>query len=138
MRQLKDDRLSRISVLLLEDEADIRDMLTTVVEERGASVAAYGTVPDALEALNYLTPDVIVSDIGLPEYNGYVFIGRVRAMNDFNKRNLPAIALTAFATSTDRDTVLTCGFQSYLSKPFRPDDLVQAILNLVGRKRDTP
>jgi CheY-like chemotaxis protein len=93
-------------------------------------------VPEALDTLNRMTPHVLVIDIGLPEYNGYALIGRIRAMDDLNKRNVPAIALTAFATTTDRDTALTSGFQMFLTKPFDTDHLIDAVAQVIGFRRD--
>ena len=82
-----------------------------------------------------MTPDVLLVDIGLPEYNGYVFIGRVRALADPRKRSVPAIALTAYSSTTDRDTVLTSGFQTYMAKPFDIGTLVEAIADAASSQK---
>ena len=129
-------KLAGISVLVVEDDTDSRELSIVLLEEAGATVTACGTVPETLDALNGLSPDALVVDIGLPEYNGYAFIGRVRALDDPNKRNLPAIALTAFATATDRDIALRSGFQAFLTKPYDANELIETIANAVaaGRK----
>src|SRR5262245_36157646 len=92
-------RLDGIKVLLLEDTRDLLELTTFVLEQEGASVIAVDSVIAALQAFSAERPDVLVVDIGLPIYSGYVFIDRVR-MCDVKT---PAIALTAYATSTDRD-----------------------------------
>ena len=127
MTQKHDGKLSGISVLVVEDDQDTRDLLGLLLTNKGATVTSAETVPKALDTLNRMTPDVLLVDIGLPEYNGYVFIGRVRSLDDPRKRSVPAIALTAYSSTTDRDTVLTSGFQRYIAKPFDLGVLVGAI-----------
>ena len=131
----KGGRLSGMSVLLVEDDADARELVTMLLESDGATVAPFETGPAALDAMNQLMPDALIVDIGLPEYNGYAFIGRVRKLDDPNKRNLPAIALTAFGTTTDRDTALTSGFQTFVTKPFDADKLVETIADVISQRR---
>jgi CheY-like chemotaxis protein len=132
---LKGRRLSGMSVLLVEDDQDARELVTMLLENDGATVAPFETAPVALDAMNHLMPDALIVDIGLPEYNGYAFIGRVRKLDDPHKRNIPAIALTAFGTTTDRDTALTSGFQTFVTKPFDADKLVETIASVVSQKR---
>ena len=76
---------------------------------------------------------VIVADIGMPEYNGYTLIGRVRARDRERGNIIPAIALTAFATAIDRDTVLSAGFQVHMPKPFEPNQLISVISELAAK-----
>ena len=128
--------LSGVSVLVVEDDPDMQELVGTIFEIAGAKVSIAGTVTEALDILSRTTPNALVVDIGLPGHNGYTLIGRVRALDDPVKRNLPAIALTAFATTTDRDTALTSGFQMFLSKPFDADYLVDAVGQVVGPRRD--
>jgi CheY-like chemotaxis protein len=132
----RNKRLKQISVLVVEDDGDTRDLLSILFENEGATVVTAATVPSALQKLNQMEPDVLVVDIGLPEHNGYVFIGRVRALKDPRKRDLPAIALTAYSTPSDRDTALTSGFQKFMSKPFETNALVDAILDVARLKED--
>ena len=133
----RDNRtLSSVFVLVVEDDPDMQELLRTIFEIAGAKVVTAGTVPEALEILKRTTPHVLLIDIGLPGYNGYALIGRVRALDDPVKRNLPAIALTAFASTTDRDIALTSGFQMFLSKPFDADNLVDAIAQVIGLRRN--
>jgi CheY-like chemotaxis protein len=128
--------LKGIRILVLEDETDTRDLLNFVLQMEGASVLAAQNVPDALEALKANVPDVVVADIGLPEYNGYAFIAAVRREEKTELRATPVIALTAFATPADRDTALVSGFDAYVAKPFDPGHLIATIKQLFKRRVD--
>jgi CheY-like chemotaxis protein len=128
------DILQCVRVLVLEDENDTRDLLGVVLRSHGASVVAAQNVPEALEAVKAKRPDVVVADIGLPDYNGYAFIAAVRQEETPELRTTPVIALTAFATAADRDTALFSGFDAYLAKPFEPGDLIATIRQLYDRR----
>ena len=130
--------LKDIYVLVLEDETDTRDLLGIVLQTEGASAILVQNVPEALDALRAgRPPDVIVADIGLPEYNGYAFIAALRKEEDRALRTTPVIALTAFATAADRDTALVSGFDLYMTKPFDPGQLVSTIRQLYDQRADT-
>ena len=122
---------------MLEDETDTRDLLSFLFHFEGAIVATADNVPDALEALKGNRPDVVVADIGLPEYNGYAFIAALRREENVELRTTPVIALTAFATPADRDTALVSGFDAYLAKPFDPAHLIATIKQLHERRVDS-
>lgn len=121
--------------MVLEDESDTRDLLAVLLQCEGASVVVTQNVPEALDMLRIERPDVVVADIGLPEYNGYAFIAAVRKQEDRGLRTTPVIALTAFASSADRDTALVSGFDRYIVKPFDPAWLVSAIRHLHDCRR---
>jgi signal transduction histidine kinase len=127
--------LAGLRVLVLDDEADTRELLTTALEQHGARVAAVATVPEILAALDRESFDVLVSDIGLPGEDGYSMIRKVRARGAERGGNLPAAALTAYARSEDRVRALSAGFQMHLSKPIDPAELVATIAALAGRQR---
>jgi len=130
--------LKDTNVLVLEDETDTRDLLGIVLQTEGASAILVQNVPEALDALRAgRPPDVIVADIGLPEYNGYAFIAALRKEEDRALRTTPVIALTAFATAADRDTALVSGFDLYMTKPFDPGQLVSTIRQLYDQRADT-
>ena len=134
----RQDILKDIHVLVLEDETDTRDLLGIVLQTEGASAILVQNVPEALDALRTgRPPDVIVADIGLPEYNGYAFIAALRNEEDRALRTTPVIALTAFATAADRDTALVSGFDIYMTKPFDPGQLVSTIRQLYDQRADT-
>ncbi len=126
--------LSGLRILVVDDEADTRDFLTTALEQYGAKVIAADSTESALEALQEWKADVLVSDIGMPGEDGYALIGKVRALESERGRSLPAVALTAYAMETDRSAALSAGFQRHLSKPIDPIELVSAIEQLVKTK----
>jgi CheY-like chemotaxis protein len=125
------DTLKGIRVLVVEDDEDTRELLRVLLETHGSTVTAASSVQEALSAYDQSLPNVIVADIGMPDYNGYALIGRVRARDRERGGNIvPAIALTAFTTAIDRDTVLSAGFQVHMPKPFEPNRLISVISDL--------
>jgi CheY-like chemotaxis protein len=127
-----DNVLSGIRILVVEDDDDTRELLKVLLETHGGLVTLASSVQEALSAYDQARPHVIVADIGMPEYNGYTLIGRVRARDREHGQIIPAIALTAFATAIDRDTVLSAGFQVHMPKPFEPTELVNMVSKLAA------
>src|SRR5215470_12004239 len=128
------DALKGISVLVVEDDDDTRELLKVLLETQGSAVTVTASVQEALAAYDQSLPNVIVADIGMPDYNGYTLIGRVRARDRERGGNItPAIALTAFTTAIDRDTVLSAGFQVHMPKPFEPSRLITVISELAAQ-----
>jgi CheY-like chemotaxis protein len=133
------DALKGVRVLVVEDDPDTRELLKVLFETHAGEVIATASVQEALSAYDQFQPHVIVADIGMPDYNGYALIGRVRARDRERGGNItPAIALTAFATAIDRDTVLSAGFQFHMPKPFEPSNLISVMSDLVTKYRDNP
>jgi CheY-like chemotaxis protein len=126
-------QLDRLRILVVDDEDDTRDLLRTVLEQCGAEVVTAGSAMEALEALKKSKPDVLISDIGMPEDDGYALISKVRALSAARGGKVPAIALTAYARTEDRVRALMAGFQVHLSKPIEPVELVTVVASLVGR-----
>jgi len=124
-----------LRILVLEDEKDTRDLLQFLLESQGATVMLADNVLEGLEIFAQSAPDIVVADIGMPEYNGYAFIAAVRKQQRPELRSVPVIALTAFSTPADRDTALISGFSEYLSKPFGPDELLKTIRRLYDEHR---
>ncbi|MGH8322961.1 MAG: response regulator, partial [Steroidobacteraceae bacterium] len=125
--------LAGLRILVVDDEADARTLARRVLEERGAEVVAVGSAAEALEAAaGNCEMSVVVSDIGMPEHDGYELMTRMRAMPG-NAARVPAIALTALARDEDRKRTLLAGYQVHLSKPVDPAELVTAIASLAGR-----
>lgn len=110
-------RLDGLSLLVVDDEIDARDMLRRVFGTLGAEVRAAGSMHEALECLNARIPDLLISDIGMPEHDGYELIRKVRALPPERGGRVPALALTAYTSNEDRTRAVTEGFQMYLSKP---------------------
>jgi len=129
------DGLKGISILVVEDDDDTRELLKVLLETQGAAVTSTASVQEALSAYDHSRPNVIVADIGMPDYNGYTLIGRVRARDREKGKIVPAIALTAFTTAIDRDTVLSAGFQVHMPKPFEPSRLISIIADLAAKYR---
>lgn len=125
--------LAGLRVLVVDDEADARTLARRVLEERGAEVVTVGSAAEALAAVDGSSqPNVVISDIGMPEHDGYEFIARIRAMSGGMGR-IPAIALTALARDEDRERTLLAGYQVHISKPVDPAELVTVIATLAGR-----
>ncbi len=126
--------LSGIRVLAVDDDVDARDLVVFLLEDCGATVTAVSNAADALAVLTQSVPDLLLSDIGMPDTDGYMLLRQVRALPPEQGGLVPAIALTAYAGEIDYQQALAAGFGRHLSKPLEPDKLVQAILDLlVGR-----
>jgi CheY-like chemotaxis protein len=125
-------RLKGIRILVVEDDRDAREIVQFILEQNGAVVASANAVPEALDLYPKFTPNIIVADIGMPDYNGYALIASVRQEDARLGRVTPAIALTAFASPADRLQALSAGFQEYIVKPFDPAELIAAISRLAG------
>ena len=123
--------LDGLQVLLVDDNADTRELIAFILEQSGAEVTSVSSVSEALEAVVRLRPDILVSDIGMPDEDGYSLIRQVRSHKALNGQKIPAVALTAFASDEERRLALEAGFQVHLSKPIEPDKLVRVVANLV-------
>jgi PAS domain S-box-containing protein len=125
-------RLSGVRVLIVDDDADARHLTKLVLSDFGADPEVAGGVEEALVALDRFDPHVLVSDLGMPTQDGFRLIREVRARG-YSFQRLPAIALTAFARSEDRQKALRAGFQLHLVKPVDAAELSAAIAALIGR-----
>ena len=126
--------LHGLRVLVLDDEADARGLLARLLGDRQAAVRVADSVATALECLRNEPFDVLVSDIGMPDEDGYSLIRRIRADDGAPYRDLPAIALTAYARGEDRDKAIAAGFNDHVSKPVETVDLINAVARVVGRE----
>ena len=127
-------RLDNLRVLVVDDEADARRLLVLVLEQVGAIVTVAGNVREAIDALPKARPDVLVSDLGMPDQDGFDLIRQVRD-DGYDARDLPAVALTAFVQKDDAHSALLAGFQVHVPKPVDPHDLTSVIARLAGRRR---
>jgi CheY-like chemotaxis protein len=123
-------RLDNLSILLVEDDADARGVLRLVLEIAGAKVEAVGSVREALRALDRFRPDVLISDIGIPDEDGYALIRHVRA-REVDGRRIPTVALTGYVSAEDHARLLAAGFQIHLRKPVEPSTIEAAVASLV-------
>lgn len=127
--------LSDLQILLVDDETDTREFQAFLLEQGGARVTAVASGFEALQALEQSIPDVLVSDVGMAEMDGYMLMQQIRSRPPERGGRIPAIALTAYARDFDQQKALQAGFQTHLSKPVDPEALVQVIICLCERNR---
>lgn len=125
--------LEGLQILVVDDEADMRELFAMVLEKSGALVKAVSSVQQAIELIKYWKPHVLVSDISMPEEDGYALIRQVRSLKPEDGGMIPAIALTASARGEERIRSLQEGFQLPLSKPIEPTNLVSVVATLVKK-----
>ncbi len=125
--------LQGVRVLMVDDEPDARELVTTVLERKGASITAVATVDEALSAIQREKPDVILSDLGMPGEDGYSPDPAPARAEPRAGGRIPAAALTAYASAQDRTRALLAGFQSHVPKPIEASELAAVIANLAGR-----
>ena len=129
-------RLEGLRILVVDDNADGRTLTSMVLTQAGASVTAAASVREALQMLEVQRPDVVVSDIGLPDEDGYRLIQRIREHEAEHEGFLPAVALTGYARAEDRARILAAGFQAHVPKPVDPIELAAAIATITQHLRD--
>jgi len=117
--------LSALHVLLVDDDADTLELLSAALRNRGARVTTASSVPQAIEAIKTSRPDVLISDIAMPGEDGYELIRKIIAMD--MEPPIPAIAITAYAREEDRESALSAGYQTYLSKPIEIGEFISAV-----------
>ena len=114
-------------VLVVEDHEDAREIIAGVLEAAGAQVLTASSTSEAVERVAHVKPDVLVADVGLPDEDGYALLNRLRALYP----DVPAVALTAYARTTDRDRALAAGFQQHVIKPVDPHELVRILVSMM-------
>jgi CheY-like chemotaxis protein/anti-sigma regulatory factor (Ser/Thr protein kinase) len=126
--QLRD--LSRLRVLVVDDEPDARDLINRILSDCHASVRTAASADQAMKAIGEEIPDVLVSDLGMPDVDGFELLARVRALGPEHGGDIPAVALTAFARSEDRLKALEAGFRAHISKPVEPSELIATVASM--------
>lgn len=124
-------RLAGVRVLIVDDDRNTREMMTEALQLYGAEVRAAGSAAEALMMVQAWGPDLIVSDVGMPEEDGYQFIRKLRALPSDRGGAMPAIALTGYARPEDRSRVLDAGYQLFLPKPANLEELIDGIVGLM-------
>lgn len=119
--------LAGLHALVVDDDVDARDIVAFLLQDAGAIVRVADSASEALSILDQFNPDILISDIGMPEEDGYGLIKTIRATGS----TLPAIALTAYAGEADQERAIAAGFQQHISKPIDPDEVVAIVLELV-------
>ncbi len=128
--------LTGIRVLVVDDEPDSRDLIEFVVQQAGAEVMAVSSAIEALQTLQIFQPDILLSDIGMPQMDGYALMREIRQLPANQGGQISAIALTAYAGEYDQQQALNAGFGQHLSKPADPDALIQLIVKLTSKSRN--
>ena len=130
--------LRGVRVLLVDDEADARELTERILRDNHAEVHSAGSVAQALRLLEQVRPHVLVSDIGMPDADGFDLLAQIRARASPDAARLPALALTAFAQPQDRQRALASGFQAWVSKPLDPAELLAAVAQLAAARITPP
>jgi CheY-like chemotaxis protein len=128
--------LEGLRVVVVDDDGDARDLLATVLMQRSAQVFVAESAAEALELVQRELPDALISDIAMPEEDGYMLIGRVRALSAEQGGGTTSIAVTAYAGRADRKRALDAGFDSHFSKPVDIDTLVRELVELRHHQND--
>jgi signal transduction histidine kinase/CheY-like chemotaxis protein len=130
--------LQGLSILVVDDEVDMRELLTEILEAHGAEVKTTGSAQEVFMLLQQYHPNVLISDIAMPVMDGYRLIQEIRALPPEDGGTIPAIALTAYAGKTNQQRALASGFQIHLPKPLEAEELLKAIMDLVGLPSQDP
>jgi CheY-like chemotaxis protein/anti-sigma regulatory factor (Ser/Thr protein kinase) len=123
--------LTGLRLLVVDDDTDTRELVTFLLQQAGAAVTAVASAAEALQVFEQVHPELLLSDIGMPEIDGHELIQQVRSRPPEQGGQVPAIALSAYASELDQQQALKLGFQQHLSKPIEPDALIAAIAALV-------
>ena len=122
--------LKGLRILAIDDEPDVRDMLQTLLQDCGANVLIASSAQEGLEALAAWKPHVLISDIGMPDEDGYSLIRKIRALTPEQGADVPAIALTGYVRVEERVRALEAGYQMFVPKPVETNELISIINDL--------
>ena len=125
--------LKGLRILVVDDEADSRDLISAIITRCGGEVQCCESAAEALRTFREWKPDLLLSDIGMPQEDGYTLIRKLRKLKLKLAKEIPAIALTAYATDDDRERALAAGFQKHVAKPIELESLVHSIADATGR-----
>ncbi len=131
---VSDGMLRNVRVLVVDDEEDARLLLETTLSQYGADVTIASSAAEALQAIERTLPDVLLSDVGMPHEDGYSLIRRLRARPAAAGGDIPAVAITAYASANDRLAALSAGYQAHVAKPFEPREIAALVAQL-GRRQ---
>ena len=118
--------------MVVDDEEDTRYMVGEAVQLYGASVILASSAAEALNELNRRKPDVLISDVGMPDMDGYQLIRTIRSELSPDLQNIPAVALSAFASADDKEKALQAGYRAHIAKPVAVQDLVSVVAGLAN------
>jgi hypothetical protein len=124
-----------LKILVVDDDVDTRELIEWVLKRVGAEVTSVGSAREALEVLEREKPHILVSDIAMPEEDGYALLKKIRTLPPESGGRIPAIALTAHSLVQDRLQSLRAGFQSHVPKPVVPEELVEVVASIIHLRR---
>jgi CheY-like chemotaxis protein len=124
--------LQGLQILVVDDEPDAQQLLEIVLSQCGAQVTVAASASEAIEQFKQNRFDLVITDIGMPEENGYSLIEKLRSFSSERGEKIPAVALTAYARSEDRIQALRSGFQMHIAKPIEPNELIAVVAALVN------
>jgi CheY-like chemotaxis protein len=133
-REQERRKLLGVRILLVDDDRDTLDMLRFILADNGAEVITAVSTSDALKTLEHWRPDALVSDLAMPDQDGYDFLVQVRSLAPGQGGDVPAVALSAYTRTEDRTHALAAGFQMHVPKPVEPENLVSVLAALTGKK----
>jgi CheY-like chemotaxis protein len=125
--------LSGLNVLIVDDDSDTLTLMATALTRKHANVTAVSSAGEAIQAITRKRPDVLVSDIAMPDEDGYGLIKKIRSLENGATENIPAVAITAYAKDEDRERALSAGFQIYLAKPVELTELISVVARAAKR-----
>jgi len=120
-------------IIVVDDDDLVRSLVSGILSREGAIVFACSDAFEALNAVRNRSPDVVLSDIMMPERDGFQLLGDIRALGPYSGARIPVVAMTALGHNGIHEQIRQAGFQIYLLKPFRPDKLVEAVLSILNR-----
>jgi len=126
--------LQGLRILVVDDEPDSRELVATILQRWGGQVRCSQSAADALRMFKEWEPDLLISDLAMPEEDGFTLLRKVRKLKSKRAKQIPAVALSAYASDEDRSIALAQGFQMHLPKPIEPDNLVLSIAAALGRE----
>ena len=125
--------LSGVNVLVVDDDSDTLALMVTALTRRQANVTAVSSAGEAIRAITQKRPDVLISDIAMPDEDGYGLIEKIRRLENGGSDHIPAVAITAYAKEEDRERALSAGFQIYLAKPVELTELISVVARAARR-----
>ncbi|MBD2293684.1 response regulator [Anabaena sphaerica FACHB-251] len=127
--------LDNLRLLIVDDDSDTRQILTLLFELEGAEIISVASAHEAIEIISNFRPDILISDISLPDEDGCSLLPKVRNLEALKDKWVPAIAMTGWASAEDQEYTLKAGFQKHLCKPINLDELVSAVTSLVNSRQ---
>jgi signal transduction histidine kinase/DNA-binding response OmpR family regulator len=132
--RLDENLLCGVKILVVDDEPDSRELVATILKRSGGEVRCSQSAADALKEFKEWQPDLLISDLAMPNEDGYSLLRKVRRMKSKRAKEIPAVALSAYASDEDRALSLSKGFQMHLPKPIEPEHLVASVVSALGRQ----